>query len=151
MDLERGKRLLPATGAGSVACAALVVRVATGGIFAAFGVSKFTNHASEAHSFRIYGLPSPDSFVYFIGVIETVGGVLLIVGLVTKLAALVLSGDMVGAIASAGVNEGGVLNLGLAPALLATMLFLLWAGSGPAALDQRLLCNRDREGAAAPS
>jgi len=115
--------------------------VATGGIFAAFGVNKFTNHGSEVHSFGTYGLPSPDSFVYFIGVIETVGGVLLIIGLARKLAALVLSGDMVGAIASAGVKEGGVLNLGLAPALLATMLFLLWAGSGPAALDRRLLCN----------
>jgi putative oxidoreductase len=126
------------------------LRLATGGIFTAFGVSKFTNHGSEVHSFRTYGLPSPDSFVDFIGVIETVGGVLLIVGLATKLAALVLSGDMVGAIASAGVKEGGLLNLGLAPALLATMLFLLWAGSGPAALDQRLLCNQDRERAAAP-
>jgi len=141
MDLERGKRLLLATRAGGVARAAFVLRVATGGIFAAFGVNKFTNHGSEVHSFGTYGLPSPDSFVYFIGVIETVGGVLLIIGLATKLAALVLSGDMVGAIASAGVKEGGVLNLGLAPALLATMLFLLWAGSGPAALDRRLLCN----------
>ena len=150
MDLTRGKHLLLATRAGRVARPAFVLRVATGAIFAAFGVSKFTNHGSEVHSFRTNGLPSPDSFVYFIGVIETVGGVLLIIGLAAKLAALVLSGDMVGAIATAGVKEGGVLNLALAPALLATMLFLLWAGSGPAALDRRLLCNRDRERAAAP-
>jgi putative oxidoreductase len=149
MDLARGKRLPLATHAGAVGRAALVLRLATGAIFAAFGASKFINHASEAHSFRTYGLPSPDAFVYFIGVIETAGGILLIIGLATRLAALVLSGDMVGAIAIAGVKEGGVLNLGLAPVLLATMLFLLWAGSGPVALDQRLLGNRDRERAAA--
>ena len=149
MDLARGKRLLLATHAGGVGRAARVLCLATGAIFAAFGASKFTNHASEVHSFRTYGLPSPDAFVYFIGVIETAGGILLIIGLATRLAALVLSGDMVGAIAIAGVKEGGVLNLGLAPALLTTMLFLLWAGSGPVALDQRLLGNRDRARAAA--
>jgi len=150
MDRTCGRWLLLATRAGGVGRAAFVLRVATGGIFVAFGVSKFTKHWSEVHSFRTYGVPSPDSFVYFIGVIETAGGVLLIIGLATKLAALVLSGDMIGAIATAGVKEGGALNLGLAPTLLTTMLFLLWAGSGPVALDPRLLHSLDRERPAAP-
>ncbi len=46
---------------------------------------------------------------------------------------------MVGAISTAGVKVGGAFHLGVAPTLLAIMLFLVWAGSGPAALDQRLL------------
>jgi putative oxidoreductase len=46
---------------------------------------------------------------------------------------------MVGAIATAGVVVGGPIHLGLAPALLVAMLYLLWAGSGPAAIDRRLV------------
>jgi len=150
MDLERGKRLLLATRAGGVARAAFVLRVATGGIFAAFGVNKFTNHGSEVHSFGTYGLPSPDSFVYFIGVIETVGGVLLIIGLARKLAALVLSGDMVGAIASPASRK----------AASSTWVWprRCWrrccscSGQGPGRLPSTGGCSatRDRERAAAP-
>jgi len=49
-------------------------------VFVVFGVGKFTNHASELASFHQYGLPAPDAFVYVIGVVELVGGVLLILG-----------------------------------------------------------------------
>jgi len=45
---------------------------------------------------------------------------------------------MVGAIAAAGPVEGGAINLGLAPALLLAMLFLVWTGAGRFALDERL-------------
>ena len=68
-----------------------------GAIFVVFGAGKFVNHASEVDSFKDYGLPSPGAFVYAIGVIELVGGLLLVLGLLTRLAALVLAGDMVGA------------------------------------------------------
>ena len=45
---------------------------------------------------------------------------------------------MVGAIATAGVMDGGSFHLGVAPAMLVAMLFLLWAGSGVLAVDNRL-------------
>ena len=70
--------------------------------------------------------------------LEVVGGVLLIVGLLTRAAAALLAGDMVGAIVTAGRVEGGAINLGLAPALLVGMLFLLWAGPGRWAADSRV-------------
>ena len=82
-----------------------------------------------------YGLPFPGEFTYAIGVVEVGGGLLLALGAVTRLAALGLAGDMVGAIATAGVVEGGPIHLGLAPALLTAMLFLVWAGAGAFALD----------------
>jgi len=44
----------------------------------------------------------------------------------------------VGAIATAGRVEGGSFNLGVAPALLLAMLFLVWAGPGRLALDGRV-------------
>jgi putative oxidoreductase len=71
-------------------------------------------------------------------VVEIVGGLLLLLGLATRPAALMLAGDMVGAIVTAGRVEGGAINLGLAPALLLGMLVLLWIGPGRWALDGRL-------------
>jgi putative oxidoreductase len=108
---------------------ALLVRLGAGLVFLVFGAGKFVNHASEVDSFRSYGLPWPDAFVYAIGVIEVAGGLLLITGLATRLAALVLAGDMLGAIVASGLRKGELISLTLAPALLAGMVFLLWAGS----------------------
>jgi putative oxidoreductase len=116
----------------------LLLRLGAGAVFLAFGAGKFTSHASEVASFRTYGLPAPDSFVYAIGAVELVGGVLLIAGLSTRLVALVLAGDMVGAIIVSGVGHQELISLTLAPALLVGMLSLLWIGPGRWSLDQRL-------------
>jgi putative oxidoreductase len=116
----------------------LVSRLASGAVFLPFGLGKFLNHSAEVDSFETYGLPSPDAFVYAIGVIEVVGGLLLVVGLCTRLAALVLAGDMVGAIAVSGIGEGEAISLTLAPVLLVAMLYLLWQGPGDRSLDARL-------------
>lgn len=45
---------------------------------------------------------------------------------------------MAGAVLTAGLTVGGPIHLGLAPALLAASLYLLWAGPGAAAVDHRL-------------
>ena len=125
----------PAT--GPRADLALAARVIGGLVFVVFGFGKFVNHSSEVDSFRDYGLPSPDAFVYAIGVVEVVGGVLLVLGLLTRLAALVLAGDMVGAIVASGINKGEPISLTLAPAELLACLYLLWIGPGSRALDRR--------------
>lgn len=113
-------------------------RLAAAVIFLTFGLAKFVNHQSEADAFRSYGLPSPDAFTYAIGVVEVGGGLLLLLGLLVRPAALMLAGNMVGVISTAGAKEGGPINLGLAPVLLVTMLFLVWAGAGRWSLDLRL-------------
>ncbi len=106
----------------------LIVRLVSGAIFIGFGVAKFFNHGAEADSFETYGLPSPDAFVYVIGVIEVVGGAMLLSGRGTRLAALVLAVDMVGAIVVSGIKEGEPISLTLAPLLLIGMLYLLSSG-----------------------
>jgi putative oxidoreductase len=113
------------------AAALLALRVAAGGIFVAFGLGKFINHGSELASFKAYGLPAPELFVVVIGVIEVVGGVALIAGRFTRLAALALAGDMVGAIIFSGLGHWEVISLSLAPAQLAAMLLLMRTGPGP--------------------
>jgi len=112
----------------------LGLRVVSGGVFVAFGAGKFVNHASELASFRSYGLPAPEAFVIAIGVVELFGGLLLIAGVLTRPAALVLAGDMVGAIVVSGIAKGEVISLTVAPAELVAMLTLVWTGSGAIAL-----------------
>ncbi len=119
------------------ATVSLLVRLGAGAVFVVFGAGKFANHASEVASFHTYGLPSPDVFVYAIGVAELVGGLLLMAKLATRIAALVLAADMVAAIIVSGIERGELISLTLAPVQLAGMLFLLWAGPGRCALDRR--------------
>jgi len=54
--------------AGPRASAVLWFRLIAGSVFVGFGIGKFVNHAIELHSFQGYGLPSPDVFVYGVGV-----------------------------------------------------------------------------------
>jgi putative oxidoreductase len=102
-----------------------VFRIAAGIVFVVFGVAKFTRHGTEVDSFRTYGLPEPDAFVYAIGVLEIAGGLMLIAGVLVWGAALALAGDMAGAIVVSGIREGELISLTLAPALLVVMLVLL--------------------------
>jgi putative oxidoreductase len=112
----------------------LGLRLLSGGVFVAFGIGKFLNHMSELASFKTYGLPAPEVFVVVIGVIELAGGLLLIIGVFTRPAALVLAADMIGAIVVSGIAKGELVSLTLAPAELVAMLVLLWSGSGGASL-----------------
>jgi putative oxidoreductase len=117
---------------------AMVLRLASGAIFAGFGLSKFSHHAREARAFARYGLPEPGTFVYATGTLELTLGLALLLGLLTRPVALGLAGNMVGAIATGGRVDGGFVNLVLAPILLVAMLFLVYAGAGRWSLDGRL-------------
>jgi putative oxidoreductase len=117
---------------------ATAARIGAGAIFIGFGLSKFTEHAREARAFDRYGLPDPAVFAYVTGTLEVVLGAMLLLGLLTRLAALGMAGNMIGAIATGGRVDGGFVNLVLAPILLVTMLFLLRAGAGRWSLDNRV-------------
>jgi putative oxidoreductase len=114
-----------------------VVRLAAGATIAAFGVGKFTRHAAEAASCVRYGIPFADVTTYAVGALELVGGVLLALGLGTRLVAQALAGNFAVAIATAGRIEGGPVHLVLAPTLLGCMSFLVATGPGAFALGGR--------------
>ena len=114
------------------------VRIVTGALFISFSTGKFADHMMEAVDFERYGVPWPDGAVYLAGVIELLGGALLVVGLLTRFAALALACNLVVAIATAGRVEGGSFHLGVGPAMLAAMIFLVWAGAGALSLDAHL-------------
>ena len=87
------------------------------------------------------------SLVWFAGVIEVVGGTLLLLGLFTRPVAFILSGEMAFAyfIGHAGHGFWPVLNQG-APAIFYcfTFLYMSAAGPGPWSLDALLARRRTR-------
>ena len=85
-----------ATEAGA---AVLLVRLLAGGVFLSEGIQKFL-YPLELGTGRFIkiGIPAPDLMAPFVGVVEIVCGVLLIAGLLTRLAAVPLIVDIAVAI-----------------------------------------------------
>jgi uncharacterized membrane protein YphA (DoxX/SURF4 family) len=82
------------------------VRCAAAIVFLIIGVSKIVNHATELASFRHYPVPAPGPRVYAVGVIEICGGLLLAVGLLTRLTAPARAAGMLGAIVVPELHAG---------------------------------------------
>jgi uncharacterized membrane protein YphA (DoxX/SURF4 family) len=102
------------------------VAIVSGVIFVGAGLVKFVFHHWELHAFREFGLPWPSALEIFAGVLECVGGVLLVARLAVVPVAVLLSATMVVAIGASGIGHGDVIpSLTLAPALLLAMLFLI--------------------------
>jgi uncharacterized membrane protein YphA (DoxX/SURF4 family) len=102
------------------------VAVTAGAIFIVAGLVKFVFHHWELHAFRSFGLPWPSALEIFAGVVETLGGVLLVTRRLVVPVASLLAVTMIVAIVSSGIGQGDVIpSLTLAPALLLAMLYLL--------------------------
>lgn len=70
-------------------------------------------------------------------------GLLLIAGALTRLVALAMAANMTAAIALSGIGEGEVVpSLTLAPVLLVSMAYLVWAGAGDRSIDARITGTR---------
>jgi putative oxidoreductase len=136
--VNEGLRRVLAPRGGTVAIVAAAVRVIAGAALVVIGSGKFVDHMQEAVDFRGYGIPLPDLAVWVSGTVEVVGGVMLVLGLATRLAAALIAVNLVVAISTAGVMEGGTFHLGVGPTLLLAMAFLLWSGGGVWSLDGRI-------------
>ncbi|RJO66571.1 MAG: DoxX family protein [Myxococcales bacterium] len=78
-----------------------LIRLAVGGVFLSEGAQKFLFPAAlGAGRFAAIGIPWPEAMGPFVGVVEIAGGLLILSGLLTRLAALSLAVNMVVAITS---------------------------------------------------
>jgi len=135
--------------------ATLLIRFLAGAVFFVEGVKKFLFVAQwGAGRFAKIGIPFPDFTGPFVGVVEIVCGLLLLLGLLTRLGAILLLIDISVAIATTKVPI--LLKSGFFamedPArtdysMLMSLLFLLIVGAGRWSLDARL----GRHGTAKPS
>jgi len=81
--------------------ATMLIRIVVGGIFLTEGIQKFLYPGDlGAGRFTKIGIPAPDMMGPFVGGIEIICGVLLIIGLLTRLAAILLLADISVAIVS---------------------------------------------------
>lgn len=128
--------------------ALLLLRAALGVIFVYHGYPKLFTHARETvQAFAHMGFPS--YFAYLAGVIEFFGGILLIAGLFTRVAGLLLAGEMAVALWKVHMIllDPLVVHNYEFPLMMAVGAFTVAAlGAGVVSLDQALF----REGGKAP-
>jgi putative oxidoreductase len=105
-----------------------LLRIAVGVVFIGAGVQKLSDRATATAHFDHWGLPSPSTFSAIVAVVEVVCGLLVLLGLATRLGALILCIDMLGAVATAGRIDGG--QYLVAPPVLALLCLVLVARGG---------------------
>jgi uncharacterized membrane protein YphA (DoxX/SURF4 family) len=87
--------------ATSAPAPSILIRLAVGGVFLSEGIQKFLFPGENgAGRFAKIGIPAPEIMAPFVGVVEIVCGALILMGLLTRLAAVPLIIDMLVAILS---------------------------------------------------
>jgi putative oxidoreductase len=121
--------------------APLLARIVTGWVFVLSGWGKLHNLPAVTENFIGWGIPFPHLLTPFVSGVEFVGGLLLLLGLMTRISAGALGVTMIVAIASAkwsDVDSLGTL-LGFDESeYLALFLWLAIAGAGRISLDYLL-------------
>ncbi len=132
--------------ASSKASAPIVlIRLAVGVIFVSEGIQKFLfPDALGVGRFTKIGIPAPEFMVPFVGIFEISCAVLVLAGLLTRLAAIPLFTTMLVAIATTKIPiflKSGFWAMAHEAradfAMLLCSLFLLIVGAGPWALDAK--------------
>ena len=138
------------TAASQAPPAVLLVRIAVGGVFLSEGIQKFLfSGALGVGRFVKIGIPAPQVMAPFVGVVEILGGLLLLVGLLARLATVPLIVDMLVAIATTKIPlllKSGFWAMAHEARVDYTMLlgciFLLAVGAGSWSIDARLAKGR---------
>jgi len=125
--------------------ATILIRLLVGGVFLAEGIQKFLFPAAlGVGRFTKIGIPAPQFFAPFVGVVEIVCGALLIVGLFMRVATISLIIDISVAIVTTKIpmlSRAGfwstVHEARTDYCMLLGLVFLLLVGSGPFSIDQR--------------
>lgn len=135
--------------------APLVARVVAGVIMAVHGWQKLAGGPSNFAGFLSQlGVPAPGLMAWVVTLVELVGGILLVVGFLSRLAALLLTIDLAMAIALVKVNVGLIAppeagaGAELDLALIACFLVVLFAGPGALSVDRALGVDRSKAEAA---
>ncbi|WP_315834331.1 DoxX family protein [Bradyrhizobium prioriisuperbiae] len=120
----------------------LIMRLVVGYVFMLTGWSKLNNLPAMIQNFTDWGIPFPSILTPFVSGVECFGGLMLILGLFTRIPAIMLAAVMVVAIKSAkwGDVESLETLLGFEEVTyMAAFLWLAAVGPGKISLDHLLL------------
>jgi putative oxidoreductase len=126
--------------------ATILIRLLVGAVFLSEGIQKFLFPATlGVGRFIKIGIPAPQFFAPFVGVVEIVCGTLLIIGLLTRLATIPLIIDISVAIITTKIpmlSKAGFWSTAHEArtdyCMLFGLVFLLLVGSGPFSIDRRI-------------
>ena len=123
-----------------------LVRIVTGVVFAAHGYQKFFVYGLDGAvgAFGQMGVPAPSITAPLVAVVELAGGIALIIGLLTRLAALGLAINMLGAIFLVRIAGGFFAPNGeeFEIVLIVNSLALVLAGAGALSADEAIARRR---------
>jgi putative oxidoreductase len=153
--------LYPPDNAPTATC---LLRLMAGGVFLWEGILKFVFANQGVGRFTKLGIPAPELTANFIGILEIVGGILIIAGFLTRLIAVPFIIEMIVAMLSTKISMYfGTSPLPLPPvppqiglwavlheirseyAQIMVTIFLLIAGPGPWSLDALLARKEKKE------
>jgi putative oxidoreductase len=153
----------------SAPAATILIRLMAGGVFLWEGVLKFVYPNQGVGRFTKIGIPFPEFSADFVGGLEVIGGILLLLGLFTRFISIPFIVEMLVAMLSTKIAMFlGVSPLPLPPvppqtgfwavlhevrseyAQLLTVTFLLIVGAGPLSVDALLMRRRGRAQQAQP-
>jgi uncharacterized membrane protein YphA (DoxX/SURF4 family) len=108
----------------------VLLRAIAAAVFIPTGLGKFLNHDAYVERFERWGFgEAAGEVAILVGIAEVACGLLLLLGLVPRLAAAVMIGNMVGALATAGRIDGGQ-DVWLPLAMIAVLALIVWRGGG---------------------
>ena len=138
--------------ASNASPAAILIRFIVGGVFLSEGIQKllFPEDLGVGRFTRI-GIPSPEVLAPFVGMVEIIGGALLLAGFLTRLAAIPLIINMLVAMTTTKIpalHKSGFWTMAhearVDYSMLLGCLFLLIVGAGTWSLDAWLQRSTER-------
>jgi putative oxidoreductase len=115
----------------------LPIRILAGITFIAHGLPKFENIAGTQGFFGSVGLPPELAII--IGLLEVIGGIFLLVGVVTRITAALFIIEMIGATLLVKISKGFVEGYELELLLIAIGISLLLTGPGRISIEWDVL------------
>ncbi len=127
----------------------MLIRLILGYVFLVAGLQKFIFPDDMGPGrFIEMGFPAPEFIAYFVGFFETLGGILILIGLASRLAAIPIAITMIVAIITTKfpqLSEGFwtfAHSARLDISMLLTSIFVIYNGSGKNSLDEKHFGNQ---------
>lgn len=119
----------------------IFLRLALGTVFVAHGWAKLGTPLGTPEGFNIEGWnwPYPVFWAWVVALVETIGGLLIVVGFLTRLAALLIAAVMAVAIVKLKAEQGFIGGFEFEFSLMMIAVALFFTGGGRLSVDRDVL------------